>query len=117
METISIQDVIRSQSRGLINKREMLAHRLYVAEGHSHAYLPRKRVRPQRSPFLSERVLASIVERMRMASRRRFASTMTGSGVPRLAWFHAGMLPLVLAFKLARRMRGLASRVRRSLRR
>jgi coenzyme F420-reducing hydrogenase beta subunit len=117
VETVGIQDVIRSQAKGLANKRELLAHRLYLAEKQEHGYLPRKRVRPKRLHLLSERALVSIRERMRVASRRRFASAANGSKPLRLVWFRTRMLPLVFTFKLVGRMQRLASRALRSPRR
>jgi coenzyme F420-reducing hydrogenase beta subunit len=121
VEEIEIEQVIKSQRGVLANKREKLAHRLSLNMQQARAYVPQKRVKPQKLSSPIDRWLCSLQEQMRVLSRQRFADLGDHRDAEHINWFHSEMSQAVFLYSavqfIDRLIRRLPRRIIRLTRR
>jgi coenzyme F420 hydrogenase subunit beta len=102
LEELEIERVIRSQRGVLANKREKLAHRLYLSKRRGQAYVPNKRVKPEKLLSPIDQWLFSCRERMRVLSRRKLGDLGYCRDAEHIQAFHSEMSQVVLLYRLVR---------------
>lgn len=101
IKEIEIEQAIKSQEGGMTDKRQRLANRLYLHARQDHAYIPQKRVGPQK-PTLIERWKLSSQERMRALSRQAFYALGDHRDAQHISRFHSQMSTTVRLDRVVR---------------